>query len=86
MQCESIPSPAIRHDETARNLLYLLTAPRDGQPLWASEDLARELETSDVEPLLRTLRGAGLIYKTSDGFVFASRAGVRVVQMIGAGV
>jgi hypothetical protein len=66
-----------------RDVLYLLTRPEDGQPLWSVDDLARTLDKPEVEDAVRGLRQAGLIYQTSDGFVFASRAGTRVVQIIG---
>jgi hypothetical protein len=69
--------------EIERNLLYQLTTPEDGQPLWAREDLAREMEIKDVDDYVRGLKRGGLVYETSDGFVFASRAAVCWVQMVG---
>jgi len=38
---------------------------------------------SKAEIAVNGLLRAGLIHKTSDGFVFAARAGVRAVQMVG---
>jgi len=65
-----------------RDVLYLLTEPDDCQPLWSAEDIGREIESSDpMGPIYGLLR-VGLIYRTSDGFVFASRAGVRMAQLV----
>lgn len=69
-------------DELERDVLYQLTTPEDGQPVWSVEDLSREIETN-AEDAVRGLLRAGLIHRTTDGYVFATRAGVRVVQMIG---
>jgi hypothetical protein len=77
------PNPAALDGQRDRDLLYLLTTPEDGQPLWAVEDLARELDVPDATPHVRSLIAAGLAYTTCDGYVFASRAGVRAVQMVG---
>jgi hypothetical protein len=70
-------------DELERNVLYLLTQPDDGQPLWSVEDIGREMECDEAITHVRGLRRAGLVNITSDGFVFATRAGVRVTQLIG---
>jgi hypothetical protein len=70
-------------DELERNVLYLLTHPEEGQPLWSVEDINREMETREALGLARALRRAGLVNITSDGYVFATRAGVRVTQLIG---
>lgn len=70
-------------EELERNVLYLLTQPEDGQPLWSVEDIGREMETDDAITFVRALRRAGLVNITSDGFVFAARAGIRVTQLIG---
>jgi hypothetical protein len=65
-------------------VLYLLTGMKGEQPLWTVEDLGREIEDAeDAEIACRGLQQAGLLFRTSDGHVFASRAGVRVVQIIG---
>jgi len=78
------PSPDERLTDAERDVLYLLTTPEDGQPLWSVEDIGREIESArDAEIAVNGLLRAGLIHKTSDGFVFAARAGVRAVQMVG---
>ncbi len=70
-------------DERERQLLYLLTEPKDGQSLWSVQDLCREIEQSEVDDLLRGLHSAGLINKTSDGYVFATRPAVRLAHLVG---
>jgi hypothetical protein len=72
-------------DQIERSLLYLLTAP-DGYPIWAHEDLSRELEVRHARDYLHTLRRGGLVHETSDGHVFASRPGVLAVEMMGAAI
>lgn len=70
-----------RFDETERDVLYLLTEPSDGQPIWSAEDIGREIESDDPMTPIGGLLRAALIHRTSDGFVFASRAGVRMAQL-----
>jgi hypothetical protein len=83
MQDEGIRDDVRSYDEIERDVLHLLTRPDDGQPLWSVEDIAREIEFDDPMVPVRGLLGSGLVQRTSDGFVFATRAGVRAVQMIG---
>ena len=78
--------PLDRAHETERDLLYLLTNPEDNQPLWTLEDLAREMEEPEVLNYIRPLQRAGLIHRTSDGHIFASRAAVRHIQLVGHNV
>jgi hypothetical protein len=82
MHDQRIPDERLTSAE--RDVLYLLTMPEDGQPVWSVEDIGREIESADdADVAVNGLHRAGLIHKTTDGFVFATRAGVRVVQMIG---
>jgi hypothetical protein len=79
---EDTPTPAERWDARERDVLYLLTG--DDLPIWSVEDIGRTIEYPEaVEDIVRNLQGAGLVYQTSDGFVFATRAAFRFVQMIG---
>ncbi len=67
-----------------REVLYALTDPDDNQPLWSVEDLAREIgHPPRVKDAIGSLHCAGLIYRTSDGFIFATRAAIRLIQIIG---
>ena len=70
-------------DEVQRDILYALTEPEDNQPLWTIEELALEMEDRCVIDNVNALHRAGLIHRTSDGYIFASRAAVRHIQMVG---
>ncbi len=74
------------HEAIELNIIYLLTDPDDNQSLWALEDLARELGEPETNIYVRRLQEAGLLHRTSDGHVFASRAAVRQVQLVGHNV
>jgi hypothetical protein len=81
------PTPLEKdHSAVELHIIYLLTDPDDNQPLWALEDLARELGEPEIIDYVRRLQEAGLLHRTSDGHVFASRAAVRQVQIVGHGV
>jgi hypothetical protein len=82
------PTPRERDDVDAvqRDILYALTEPGDNQPLWTIEDLAREMEDRAVIDKVNALHRAGLIHRTSDGYIFASRSAVRQIQLVGHGV
>ena len=76
------PTPAERWDAQERDVLYLLTG--DDLPIWSAEDIGRSIEQPrSAEDIVRTLRSDGLIHQTSDGYVFATRAAFRLVEMIG---
>jgi hypothetical protein len=82
--CEKgIPDLGAAFDALERDVLYLLTDPDRYQPVWSVQEIAREVETTDPMALIRPLMQAGLVHRTSDGFVFATRAAVRMVQMVG---
>ena len=83
MHDQDTRSIAEQYDAVERNVLYLLTDPESGQPLWSVEDIERELETQDPLVPVRGLLRAGLIHQTTDGFVFATRAAIRMVQIVG---
>jgi hypothetical protein len=79
---ETIQDPAAAFDMAERTVLYMLTDPKDNQPVWSPEDLGRVLgNPMRALDAIGGLRRAGLIHQTTDEFVFASRAAVRMVQM-----
>jgi Mn-dependent DtxR family transcriptional regulator len=82
MHDENMPDPARAYNEMERDVLYLLTEPGDCQPLWSVEDIGREMETDDPMALIHGLIRAGLVNRTTDRFVFATRAGVRMAQLV----
>jgi len=83
---QPIPDPGERYRQRELEIIYLLTDPTDNQPLWTLEDLAREMDERDIMAYVRPLQEAGLIHRTSDGHVFASRPAVRQVQIVGHNV
>lgn len=82
MHDQDIEDHARAFDVMERDVLYLLTEPNDCQPLWSVEDIGREIESDDPMAPIHGLLGAGLIHRTGDGFVFATRAGVRMAQLV----
>jgi Mn-dependent DtxR family transcriptional regulator len=82
MHDEDMPNQASKYDEKERDIVYLLTEPGDRESIWSVEDIAREIETDDPMALIHRLLRAGLVNRTSDGFVFATRAGVRMAQLV----
>jgi hypothetical protein len=65
-----------------RDVLYLLTG--DDLPIWSVWDLARATERGKlIKDTIRSLRTSGLVNQTSDGYVFATRAAFRMVQIVG---
>jgi predicted transcriptional regulator len=56
----------------------------DEQRPWSVEEMVREIgRPVDVADAVDALHGAGLIHRTTDGFVFATRAAVRFSQIGG---
>jgi hypothetical protein len=76
------PNEPSSHYVLERETVYLMTS-SDQPPVWTLPDIGRELETHDPEALVRPLVCAGLLYRTSDGHVFASPAAYRMVAMTG---
>jgi hypothetical protein len=76
--------PARAFNMAQRDVLYFLTNPDDCQPVWSVEDLGRALDNLvGAVDAVGELRRAGLINQTRGGHVFATRAGVRMVQIVG---
>jgi hypothetical protein len=70
-------------DDLERDLLYLLTDRDHYLMIWSVADLGRELDYPDPESVVYPLRNAGLVHKTTDGFVFATAAAFRMVRIVG---
>lgn len=84
MPDEIATDPEREFDMTQRDVLYFLTNPEDCQPVWSVEDLGRALDNPvGAVDAVGALRRAGLIHQTSDGHVFATRSGIRMVQIVG---
>jgi antirestriction protein len=78
------PNEQERHwDAMERETVYLLTDPERYPSIWSVPDIGRQIDYFDPESVIRPLRNAGLIHQTVDGFVFATPAAFRMVQMVG---
>lgn len=79
-----MPDENPTHDAATRHVLYLLCGMSADQQVWSVDDLGREIESADSADIAvnELLRG-GLAYRTTDGFVFASRAGMVAVETTG---
>jgi hypothetical protein len=80
------PTPNLHDDPrfTEREIIFALTNPRDNQPLWSLDDLGRDLgDQLAVVDAVHRLQCAGLVHHTADGYVFATRAAIRLIQIVG---
>ena len=76
--------PAAASDRLEREVIYLLTDQPEGQRHWSVQEVGCEIESQDgAADALRALARAGLVYRDSDDFVFASRAAIRFRELIG---
>ncbi|MGP0103510.1 MAG: hypothetical protein ACLPUT_18050 [Solirubrobacteraceae bacterium] len=64
-----------------RSVVYLLTG--CAPTIRSIADIGRELEYNDPAAVVRPLVNAGLLYRTSDGFVFATPAAFHVTALVG---
>jgi hypothetical protein len=80
------PSPqhSVAANELAeRDVMYLLTDD-EGQRHWSEKEIGDEIEDRlNAADILRALERAGLIHRTTDGFVFAARPAIRFRELIG---
>jgi hypothetical protein len=78
------PNEQTHHwDVMEREAVYLMTDPVRHPAIWSVADIGRELEARDPDAVLRPLVNAGLVNRTSDGYVFATAAAFKMVQMVG---
>jgi hypothetical protein len=83
MQDESKPDPdpAAEADRIESTILDLFTGP-GGSGLWSVEEVGREIgDEIKAADALEALHRSGLIHRTSDGFVFATRAAIRASEL-----
>lgn len=70
-------TPAERFDAVELAVLHLLVEPSE-QSIWSPDEIGREVGDSiDADDALGSLRRAGLIHRTVDGFIFATRQAIR---------
>jgi hypothetical protein len=70
-------------DVLERETVYLMTEPARQPSIWSVADIGRELEVRDPDAVVRPLVNAGLLNRTSDGYVFATAAAFKMVQLVG---
>lgn len=76
--------PMHRLDRIERDVLYLLTGQNGDMLPWSLDDLGREVESyEDAKIAVAGLQRAGLLHRTAEDFVFASRAAVRAIEFTG---
>ncbi len=78
------PSPEIpdrAKNATDGTVLDLLVEDENQRP-WTHNELALEIGSSSVvEDAIANLQAAGLVHKTGDGFIFATRAAIQFEQI-----
>jgi hypothetical protein len=72
-----------RWDARELAVVNLLTDPGCHPAVWSIADLGREIDYFDPDAVVLPLCSAGLLHRLSDGFVVASPAAYRMVQMVG---
>jgi hypothetical protein len=77
------PTPDRDFGDLERDALYSLTDPQRSPTIWSVPDIGRELDYLDAEAVVYPLYSAGLVHKTSDGFVFATPAAFHLVSLVG---
>ncbi len=78
---ETEPTPYTHADQTEGTIMSLLLIADEQRP-WSTEELMRTIgKPTDVADAIAALHAAGLIHRTSDGFVFPTRAAVRLDQI-----
>lgn len=77
------PTRARDFGDMERDVVYLLADPCRTPTVWSLPDIGREIETDDPEAVILPLQRAGLVHKTSDGFVLATPAAFHLVSLVG---
>lgn len=73
--------PAESQAMTESTIMTLLLIHDDQRP-WSTDELIREIgRRNDVHNAIASLHGVGLIHRTTDGFVFPTRAATRLDQL-----
>ncbi len=80
---EKNPTPDRDFGDMERAVVYLLTDPCRQPTVWSIPDIGREIDYFDAESVVYPLHNAGLVHKTSDGFVFATPAAFHLTALVG---
>ncbi len=80
-ETQPTPDPADSAQMTEGAILLLLTDSDEQRP-WSVEEIIREFGGRNAAiDALASLHGAGLIHRTTDDFVFATRAAIRAGEI-----
>ena len=78
---EPTPEPTASAAQTESAIMTVLLVPDDQRP-WSTDELIRDIgRPRDVLDAIDNLHGAGLVHRTADGFVFASRAATHLDRL-----
>jgi hypothetical protein len=77
------PTPERDFGDMELSVVYLLTDPCREPTVWSVADIGREIDYFDPESVVYPLRRAGLVHRTSDGFVLATPAAFHLVSLVG---
>ena len=78
---EPTPEPTVDDSCTQSGIMTLLLIDHEQRP-WATDELIREIgRPQNVLDAISNLHGAGLLHRTSDGFIFATRAAIRMDRL-----
>lgn len=78
---EPTPMPAESKTRTESTIMSLLLVQDDQRP-WSTEELIREIGRElDTRDAIADLHAVGLLHRTTDGFVFATRAATHLDQL-----
>jgi predicted transcriptional regulator len=73
--------PAESKTRTESTIMSLLLVQDDQRP-WSTEELIREVGRElDVRDAISDLHAVGLLHRTTDGFVFATRVATHLDQL-----
>jgi len=73
--------PTVCDSRTQSAIMTVLLVHHDQRP-WATDELVRDIgRPRDVLDAISNLHGAGLTHRTTDGFVFASRAAIHMDRL-----
>jgi len=83
MQDENTPDEPSRWERRELEALNVLTDPCHYPTLWSVPDIGREIDYHDPDAVILPLHNAGLVNRTSDGYVFATPAAFHLTSLVG---
>jgi hypothetical protein len=74
------PGPADELDANEGTVLMYLTDAEEQRP-WSLEEVIREFGSPSAIDAVNSLVGAGLLHRSSDGFLWATRAAIHAARV-----